>query len=175
MSRKKKMFDELGLIVDVPRAGGAGNSNTGNVARRAFQNEAKYAEITGIELNLIHRIHIMLIAINSDVVLDVEAFRTYGKTTAELWVEKYPKFYMPVTLHQLFIHSWESLHQSTLPYTFFTEQSLESCNKTFKHDRLHHCRRDSQSVLSKQAHMCALRRCPDPHSATSGPSPRACT
>ena len=75
--------------------------------------------------------------------LDEEAFRLYGRQTAELWVSQYGKFYMPVSLHQLFIHGWESLRQSSLPITFFTEQSLESCNKAFKSDRLHHSRRDS--------------------------------
>ena len=76
--------------------------------------------------------------------LDEEAFRLYGRQTAELWVLQYGKFYMPVSLHQLFIHGWESLRQSSLPITFFTEQSLESCNKAFKSDRLHHSRRDSR-------------------------------
>ena len=142
--RKKRMREEFGLIVDTPRAGGSGTSNTGNTARRAFQDEQKFSDILGIDVELVHRIHVLLIAINVDIPLDEEAFRLYGRETAALWVSKYGKFYMPVSLHQLFIHGWESLRYSTLPITFFTEQSLESCNKVFKSDRLHHCRRDSR-------------------------------
>ena len=142
--RKKKMQEEFGLVVDTPRAGGSGTSNTGNTARRAFQEEQKFAEILEIDVELVHRIHVLLIAVNADIPLDEEAFRLYGRQTAQLWVSQYGKFYMPVSLHQLFIHGWESLRQSTLPITFFTEQSLESCNKAFKSDRLHHSRRDSR-------------------------------
>ena len=54
--RKKRMHDEIGLLVDTPRAGGSGTTNTGNTARKAFQNESKFAEILGIDLELIHRI-----------------------------------------------------------------------------------------------------------------------
>ena len=50
------MHDEIGLLVDTPRAGGSGTTNTGNTARKAFQNESKFAEILGIDLELIHRI-----------------------------------------------------------------------------------------------------------------------
>ena len=142
--RKRLMYEVFGLVVDTPRAGGSGTSNTGNTARRAFQNEEKYAEILGIDPVLVHRIHVLLIAINADVALNADSFRIYARETAELWVSKYPNFYMPVSLHQLFIHAWESLRHSSLPITFFTEQSLESCNKNFKADRLHHCRRDTR-------------------------------
>ena len=142
--RKKRMQDEFGLLVDCPRAGGSGTSNTGNTARRAFQNSAKFAEILQVDPDLVHRLHVLLVAINASVSLDPEAFRLYARETAELWIRLYPNFYMPVSIHQIFIHGWESLAHSPLPDSFYTEQSLESTNKTFKHDRLHHSRRDSR-------------------------------
>ena len=46
------MHDEIGLLVDTPRAGGSGTSNTGNTARKAFQNESKFAKILGIDPEL---------------------------------------------------------------------------------------------------------------------------
>ena len=136
--------DKLGLNVDCARAGGAGNSNTGNVARRAFQNEEIFSEITGVSKDLIHRIHVMLIVINVNYAIREEAFREYGIKTAEMWVSLYEWCYMPVNLHQLFFHAWESIRLSSLPVSFFSEQSLESCNKTFKKDREHHARKDSR-------------------------------
>ena len=69
--RKKRMHDEIGLLVDTPRAGGSGTSNTGNTARKAFQNESKFVEILGIDLG----IHLMLIAVNADILLDLNSFR----------------------------------------------------------------------------------------------------
>ena len=92
---KKRIHDEIGLLVDTPRAGGSGTSNTGNTARKAFQN----AEILGIDPELIHRIHLMLIAVNANILLDLNSFRKYGRQTAEFRVNKYPHFCMPVSLH----------------------------------------------------------------------------
>ena len=44
MQEVKKEFErEFGLIVDQRRPGGFGNTNTGNVARKAFANADKFA------------------------------------------------------------------------------------------------------------------------------------
>ena len=117
------MHDEIGLLVDKPRAGGSGMSNTDNTARKAFKNESKFAEILGIDPELIHGIHLMLIAVNADILLDLNSFREYGRQTAEFRVNKYLHFCMPVSLHQLFILSWEAIPYSPLPDSFFMEQS----------------------------------------------------
>ena len=136
--------DQMNLLVDAARSGGVGNSNTGNTARRAFQDEATFAQITGVDQGLIHDIHTLLIGINVDIPLNLEKFRAKGYATAKKWVELYPWYHMPVTLHQLFLHAWESIPQSSLPLSFFSEQSLESCNKNFKNDREHHSRKDTR-------------------------------
>ena len=86
----------------------------------------------------------MLVVINTDHVIDEAKFKIYGYDTAALWAALYEWCYMSITLHQLFFHSWESIRFSSLPLSFFTEQSLESCNKTFKNDREHHSRKDSR-------------------------------
>ena len=39
----------MGLRVDEPRAGGSGNSNDGNTARRAFRSPADFAACTGVD------------------------------------------------------------------------------------------------------------------------------
>ena len=143
-NRQKKYKEEMSLDVDVPRSGGAGNSNTGNVARRAFQDEEAFARITEVDQGLIHNIHTLLICINADAPIDLNKFKAKGYSTARQWAELYGWYNMPVTMHQLFFHAWESLKLSSLPMSFFTEQSLESCNKFFKSDREHHTRKDSR-------------------------------
>jgi len=58
---KKKVqaefLDKLGLIIDKRRDGGAGNTTTGNVARRAFENAEVTAEICGVSPQLVKNIH----------------------------------------------------------------------------------------------------------------------
>ena len=46
----------MGLRVDEPRAGGSGNSNDGNTARRAFRSPAEFAACTGVDQELIDRV-----------------------------------------------------------------------------------------------------------------------
>ena len=142
--RQTKFKEKMNLLVDVPRQGGAGNSNSGNVARRAFQDEETFAEITEVDVRLIRRLHVMLIAINKDFEIDCEAFREYGLETAALWIFLYPWHPMTVSIHHLCIHGWESMKFSSLPISFYTEQSLESTNKSLKYDRTHHSRKDSR-------------------------------
>ena len=43
---QNQLRERLGLRVDGPRAGGAGNSNDGNTARRAFQSAKEFAACT---------------------------------------------------------------------------------------------------------------------------------
>ena len=55
------MWEKMGLIVvGRPRARGAGTSNDGNSARRAFGDEKTFAEATGVSETLIRRLHIIL-------------------------------------------------------------------------------------------------------------------
>ena len=86
---------ELGLKVDEPKQG-AGNTNDGNTARRAFQDEKTFADICGLDESLVHRFHIILIAISCKLPLDSEKFGAYCRETAELLIELYPLFRMPV-------------------------------------------------------------------------------
>ena len=133
----------MGLIVDAPRPTG-GNSNAGNTARTAFSDEGKLSDILEIDQELIHRIHVLLIAVNLDCNIDRQKLKKYGNETAELWVKVCKWYQMPVTLHQLFRHAWESLFLSELPISFLTEQSLESSNKFFKQDRRRFARKTSR-------------------------------
>ena len=102
------------------------------------------AEITEVDIRLIHRLHVLLAVINCDYPVDKDKLKKYGEETAELWIQLYKWCYMPCTIHQLCFHAWESLELTELPLSFLSEQSLESANKTFKDDRLHHARKTSR-------------------------------
>lgn len=56
---QKEFIEKLGLHVDKPRQGG-GTSTDGNTARIMFQHAEEVSQITGINLNIINRLHTIL-------------------------------------------------------------------------------------------------------------------
>ena len=52
-----KFREQMGLLVDVPKAG-FGNTNDGNTSRRFFASPEIAAEITGVYLNLVKRLKV---------------------------------------------------------------------------------------------------------------------
>eukprot|EP00733_Pompholyxophrys_punicea_P001452 Pompholyxophrys_punicea_v1_NODE_730_length_1385_cov_8.607062.p2 type:complete len:157 gc:universal NODE_730_length_1385_cov_8.607062:665-1135(+) len=55
---RKKNSDTTGLLIDVPKAGGSGNTNDGNTARRFFAEYEKISEITGLDKNILYNLGI---------------------------------------------------------------------------------------------------------------------
>jgi len=86
---QKEFKDKLGLLVDKPKPG-FGNSNDGNTARRFFQNSEISAEITKLDLEIIKKIHIVMIVVASGHEIKINEFREYTYQTAKYFVEKYP-------------------------------------------------------------------------------------
>ena len=92
-ARKKEIHDrfkaELGLKVDEPKQG-AGNSNDGNIARRAFEDGKMFADICGLNEALIHRLHMIMVALSCKLPIDADKFGAFCRDTAELLIELYP-------------------------------------------------------------------------------------
>ena len=134
-ARKQEVHDrfkaELGLKVDEPKQG-VGNTNDGNTARRAFQDEKTFADICGLDESLVHRFHIILIAISCKLPLDSEKFGAFCRETAELLIELYPWFRMPVSVHIPLILGAAILSSSVLPVGMISEEAQESRNKDNK-------------------------------------------
>ena len=59
------MRNELGLRVDFPCSGGSGTSNDSNTSRKAFRNCDQFAEITGLDKDLLEDMKTLLITLNS--------------------------------------------------------------------------------------------------------------
>ncbi|KDR19596.1 hypothetical protein L798_06129, partial [Zootermopsis nevadensis] len=95
---------QLSLLVDQPRQGGSGTSNDGNTARRFFENPEVSANITGINEDLIRRFSIILCTLSCGCSVNVEAFDKYAMETANLYVNLYPWYYMPASVHKILIH-----------------------------------------------------------------------
>ena len=117
-AKKKLVHDrfkaELGLRINEPKWG-AGNTNDGNTAQRAFEQEEKLAKICDLDESLIHRFHMILVAISCKHPIDPNKFQTYCHDKAELLVHLYPWFRMPVSIHVLLIHGAAVLASSIIP------------------------------------------------------------
>ncbi|XP_071635291.1 uncharacterized protein [Temnothorax longispinosus] len=128
---QKGFKKELGLIVDKPKPG-YGSTNDGNTARRFFENSRISAAITGVEENIIHRFYIILQVISSGHIINQERFKQYTLETARQFVQLYPWYYMPTSVHKLLIHGTEIIASSLLPIGQMSEDAQESCHKYFK-------------------------------------------
>ena len=126
---------QLGLLVDLPKQG-YGSSNDGNIARRFFLNSRVSASITGIDQNLIDKFHVILSVISCGFDINVVKFEEYALSTARRFVELYPWYYMPTSMHKIFIHRSQIIGSSLLPIGQMSEEAQESCNKFIKKFRL---------------------------------------
>lgn len=140
------LFEALGLRVDFPNPGGAGSSNDGNTARRAFKDYEKFAGILGIDKDLLWRIKIILSVISCNIPIDPNLFDAYCKLTAELYVAKYSWYPMSPSLHKILIHGADIVRNSLLPLGMLSEQAAESKNKYYRADRLQHARKTSRTA-----------------------------
>lgn len=131
---QKKFRDHLGLIVDQPKQN-YGSSNDGNTARRFFENSELSSKLTGVDVNLIRRFHIILQVISSDFEVNIEKFRQYSLDTAKLYTKLYPWYFMPTTVHKILIHGDRIITSMLLPIGQMSEEAQESCNKYLKRFR----------------------------------------
>lgn len=135
--------EKLGLIVDKPKPG-FGNSNDGNTARRFFKNPEVSADITRIDIELIKKMHILLIVVSSGHEIHFNKFREFSHNTARYFVENYPWYNMPPTLHKYFIHGPEIIKYALLPIGNLTEEAQEARNNDFKRYRENNSRKCSR-------------------------------
>ena len=62
--------------------------------------------------------------------------------TATNFVDLYPWFYMPSTVHKILIHGSDVIKHVSLPIGMMTEEALEARNKDLRKFRLHHTRKN---------------------------------
>ena len=157
---KRRFREELSLVVDTPKQG-FGNTNTGNTARRAFEESAIFSDITGVDEGLISRIRNILKAVCSGYELDINKFRAYCLETSELVVELYSWYTMPPTLHKLLEHSFQVAEVLDLPIGMYSEEAQEAQNKEIRNARLSHtCKVSRKNAMKNQFHYLLIRSDP---------------
>jgi hypothetical protein len=130
--------------VDFPLPGGAGNTNTGNTSRRAFQDPSKLAAILNLDKIMVSNMKDILVAISTTQHIDPVAFGKLCRETLNIWIEKYKFYTMPVTLHKVLVHGQDIMSHSLVPLGFLSEEASENCNKLYKNYRQFHARKTSQ-------------------------------
>lgn len=140
---QEKLRNEMCLLVDIPKSG-SGNTNSGNTARRFFQQPKLAALLTGVSEELISRFSVILRTMASGYKVNTHAFKIYSFETAELFVEKYPWFYMPSSVHKILIHGADIINSVSLPIGMMSEEAQEARNKDLRNFREHHTRKNSR-------------------------------
>lgn len=133
--RKKQIQDafrqEMGLLVDVPKAG-FGNSNDGNTSRRFFSDPETAGRITEIDIDFIKKLKIILEVLSSGYKIDLKKFSDFLEETAKLYVSLYQWHPMTPTLHKILSHGATVIEHALLPIGQLSEEAAEARNKHFR-------------------------------------------
>jgi len=126
-----RKFKEIGLIIDKVKVG-YGTSNDGNTARRFFNDYDRSAFITGLNKDLLYRFHVILRTISIGLEIDIQKFRQYCFDTRKLYLELYPWFNMPMTVHKILTHGADIAEHCILPLGQMSEEASEAKNKEMR-------------------------------------------
>lgn len=136
--RKRRIQSELkkhiGIVVDVVKQG-FGTTNTGNTARRFFNNPKKVSKILGVNEEIVARFSVILQVLSCNRQIDVNAFETYARETANLFVKLYPWKFMPPTVHKVLIHGSRIIECFEGCIGQYAEEAQEANNKVFRDAR----------------------------------------
>lgn len=141
---QKELKKEMGLNVDMP-AQGTGTTNNGNTARKFFANPQVVSNITGVSSDLIYRISVLLRALNSGHDINSAKYNEYAKMTAKQFVDLYPWFYMPVSLHKMLMHGAQIIEELCVPVGHASEEGMEATHKILRNARQWHTHKTSRS------------------------------
>lgn len=140
---QQKLRTEMGLLVDIPKPG-SGNTNNGNTARKFFKQPKLAALLTGVSEEIISRFSVILRTMACGYKVNTHAFKMYCWQTAEIFVEMYPWFYMPSSVHKILLHGADIINNISLPIGMMSEEAQESRNKDLRNFREYHTRKNSR-------------------------------
>ncbi|KAL7301953.1 hypothetical protein TKK_0005545 [Trichogramma kaykai] len=142
-AKPSKLKCILGVTVDKPTPG-SGNTNDGNVARKFFELFDKVSTVTGFDKKLLLRFKVILAVISCHKRINVNAFKEYCYTTAEIYIKLYKWYPLPPSIHILLIHGHKIIESLPLPIGILSEEALEANHKNVKRFRDKFTRKDSR-------------------------------
>jgi hypothetical protein len=122
---QSKFIVKLGLRVDFVKQG-VGTSNTGNVARRFFENPKTTSEIAGLDEKLLFRFSDILQTIAYGFATHTVNFDIHARETAEYYVSLYGWYKMPVTVHKIIVHGSAIIKNAMVPIGKLSKEPQEA-------------------------------------------------
>ncbi|KAL4126446.1 hypothetical protein QTP88_010668 [Uroleucon formosanum] len=145
--QKKKiqngLWEKLGIKVDKV-VQGKGTSNTGNIGRRFFEHAQEVSEITGLNKILIERFKVILSILACSYNVNFEKYDNYAKDTLKLYLQLYPWYRMPPSVHKILVHGSRAIHLAPFPIGILSEEAQEARNKDYIRFRRQNTRKTSR-------------------------------
>lgn len=140
---QEEFKNKTGLKIDKPLPS-CGSTNDGNTARRFFNDIETTSEITGINKELLRRINIILMALNSKHKINATKFGIYSQEITNLLLKLYPWKELTPTVHKVLCHGQIIIEYNILSLGELTEEAQEARNRDFKHAQLFNSRKCSR-------------------------------
>ena len=109
----------------------------------------KTAEILQLDVSIIKMLNFILCTLSSGYVIDSSQFRDFCIQTAERYMDQYPWYYIPLSLHRILIYGWQVVDRMALPIGILSEGGQEARNKDFKKFREFFSRKCSRSKTNE--------------------------
>jgi hypothetical protein len=78
-----------------------------------------------------------------------DEFNSYAFETAQLFICKYPWFYLPASVHKMLIHGTKIIENAILSIGLLSEEAQEARNKDMKRFRENNTRKTSRKHTMK--------------------------
>ncbi len=145
-ARKQKVKQafrrEMNLIVD--SSNDPGNTLSGNVARKAFSNPVKFAQIIGVSPMLVSNLDVIWRTMASKHQINSEKFGEFCTETLDIYLTDAGWYNLSPTLHKIFIHGKDIIKACPVPLGWTSEEGSESNNKFVRRFLSNHTRKTSQ-------------------------------
>ena len=127
------------MTILTPNRSSSENTHTGNLVRKFFLNPIQEASLLDLDKMLVRKISVILFTINCGFSINTEKYRKHCEETFDLYVELYPWFYMPQSVHCLLLHSVDTIDAlSGLLIGETSKEGQESRNRDHLFAREHH-------------------------------------
>lgn len=87
---------------------------------------------------------IILRTLASGYKINIALFTKICDDTADLYVQLYPWYYMPPTVHKVLLHGAAIIKSFIIPIGHLSEEAVEARNKDIRYYREHHTRKFSR-------------------------------
>lgn len=144
---QKRLYDSFGIRVDQVLQG-HGTTNTGNLARKCFDQAEKFANCLGLNKTFIKSILTILSLFKCKMTLDLDLLEKYSWKIDWLHYELYPWALMNPSLHKLFRHGCQIARKFPLPMAYYSEDASESWHKFYRKNMKSHARQVNSHLVS---------------------------